>query len=317
MTHIQRRMVARRAVFGLAAGVSLTLALSACGGGGGNPLKDPTTSAAAGSGGSVIVGSADFPENATIAEIYAGALNAAGVTATTKLNIGSREIYYPALKDGSIDIIPDYSGNLLVKVDPSNTATDAASIVKALKSKLDPGLSVLDPAKAEDKDAMVVTKVTAQKYNLKSIDDLAKVCDKLTLGAPPEFAERSNGLAGLKAKYNCVPANFKKLPSGPVTVKALTSDDVQVADIYTTTPDITDQDLVVLEDPKGNWAAQQVIPLVKTDKVSDAAKTALNKVSSLLTTDDLISLNRMVSGDQKLDPKAAAATWLKDKGITK
>ncbi|MDJ0356034.1 ABC transporter substrate-binding protein [Paenarthrobacter sp. PH39-S1] len=317
MTHIQRRMIARRAVFGLAAGISVALTLSACGGGGGSPLGNATATGSADAGGAVIVGSADFPENATIAEIYAGALTAAGVTATTKLNIGSREIYFPAIKDGSIDIIPDYSGNLLTKVDPTSTATDPDAIVKALQAKLDSGLSVLEASKAEDKDAMVVTKVTAQKYNLKTIEDMAKVCDKLTVGAPPEFAERANGLAGLKTKYNCVPAKFDPLPSGPVTVKALTSDDVQVADIFTTTPDIVDQDLVVLEDPKSNWAAQQVLPLIKTDKVSDTAKTALNKVSGLLTTNDLIDLNRQVSGDQKMDPKDAAAKWLKDKGITK
>ncbi|MDQ6739469.1 MAG: glycine/betaine ABC transporter substrate-binding protein, partial [Actinomycetota bacterium] len=148
MTHIQRRMIARRAVFGLAAGISVALTLSACGGGGGSPLGNATATGSADAGGAVIVGSADFPENATIAEIYAGALTAAGVTATTKLNIGSREIYFPAIKDGSIDIIPDYSGNLLTKVDPTSTATDPDAIVKALQAKLDSGLSVLEASKA-------------------------------------------------------------------------------------------------------------------------------------------------------------------------
>ncbi len=90
-----------------------------------------------------------------------------------------------------------------------------------------------------------------------------------------------------------------------------------MADIFTTTPSIQDNDLVVLDDPKNNWLAQQVLPVIKSDKVSDAAKTALNTVSKQLTTDDLINLNRMVSGNQKMNPKDAAAKWLKDKGITK
>jgi osmoprotectant transport system substrate-binding protein len=296
----------------------VVLALTACGSGG-NPLSNSAGSASGGAGGSVVVGSADFPESATIAEIYAGALNAAGVTATTKLNIGAREIYLKAVQDGSIDIVPDYSGNLLGYVDKTNTVTDPAGILKALPSKLPAGLGVLDAASAQDKDAMVVTKVTAQKYGgLKSIEDLAKVCDKLTLGAPPEFATRPYGLPGLKDKYNCVP-KFSPIgdSGGPLTVKALLDDTVQVADIYTTTPAITDNDLVVLQDPKNNWLAQQVLPVIKTDKVSDTAKTALNNVSKQLTTDDLISLNRLVSGDQKLSPKAAADQWLKDKGIVK
>lgn len=319
MTHNKRPLMGRRAVFGVAGGIAMALALGACSGGG-SPLSNPTNAASgSAAGGSVVVGGANFPESNTIAEIYAGALNAAGVTATTKPNIGSREVYLKAVQDGSVDIVPDYSGNLLGYVDKSNTVTDPDGILKALPSKLPSGLSVLDAAPAQDKDAMVVTKVTAQKYNLTSIEDLAKVCDKITLGAPPEFAERPYGLPGLKAKYNCVPSKFTPIGDGggPLTLKALLNDDVQVADIYTTTPAIADNDLVVLQDPKNNWLAQQVLPLIKTDKVSDAAKTALNNVSKQLTTDDLISLNRLVSGNQKMNPKDAAAKWLKDKGITK
>jgi osmoprotectant transport system substrate-binding protein len=92
---------------------------------------------------------------------------------------------------------------------------------------------------------------------------------------------------------------------------------VQVADIFTTTPSIADNDLVVLEDPKNNFKAQQVLPLYNTAKVTDKAKEALNNVSKTLTTDDLINLNRAVSGSQKQNAKDAAAAWLKDKGITK
>ncbi|MGA7204276.1 MAG: ABC transporter substrate-binding protein [Specibacter sp.] len=307
----------RRAVLGAAVGLSVALAVSACGGG--NPLAASSSGGASGSAGPVVVGSANFAESQTVAEIYAGALNAAGVTATTKLNIGAREVYVKAVEDGSIDVVPDYSGNLLGYLDPKTTATTAEQVIAALPAVMPSGLSVLDAAKAEDKDAMVVTAETAAKYNLKSIEDLAKVCSQLTLGAPPEFQTRPYGLPGLKSHYNCVPAKFTPIGDGggPLTVKALLNNDVQVVDIFTTSPSIPENKLVVLTDPKNNWLAQQVLPLVKSAKVSDAAKAALNKVSSLLTTEDLISLNNEVSGAQKMDPKAAAAAWLKDKGITK
>ncbi|NYE95107.1 osmoprotectant transport system substrate-binding protein [Psychromicrobium silvestre] len=308
---------AKRALLPAGAVMALALTLTACGG---NPMDSPSGSSSSGAAGSVTVGSANFPESQVIAQIYAGALEAAGVTVTSKLNIGSREAYVGGLKDGSIDLIPDYTGNLLGYLDPKNTISDKDGIVKALPTKLTPlGLSVLDPAAAEDKDAMVVTKATAQKYSLSSIEDLAKVCDKVALAAPPEFSTRDYGLPGLKAKYSCVPSKFQPITDGggPLTVKALTSDQVQVADIFTTSPAIPDNALVVLSDPKNNFLAQQVIPLYKTDKLSDAAKQALNNVSKQLTTDDLINLNRQVSGDQKLDPKDAAQQWLKDKGIVK
>ncbi|MFQ4148707.1 ABC transporter substrate-binding protein [Arthrobacter sp. LAPM80] len=307
----------RRIFLGTAAGLSLALALSACGG---TPLATPTTSGAGSSGGDLVVGSANFPENAIIAEIYAGALNAAGVKTTTKLNIGAREVYVNAIKDGSVDVVPDYSGNLLGFVDATNTVVDPAGIVAALPGKLPAGLGVLDAAQAEDKDAMVVTAETAAKYgNLKTIEDLAKVCDQLTIGAPPEFKTRPYGLPGLAKIYNCVPKAFTPVSDGggPLTVKALLKNEIQVADIFTTSPDIPANKLVVLEDPLHNWLAQQVLPLVKADRINDTAKTALNNVSKILTTADLISLRDQVEGDQKMDPATAAAQWLKDKGITK
>ncbi|UVJ38451.1 ABC transporter substrate-binding protein [Arthrobacter sp. CJ23] len=308
--------VTRRGLGGLAAGVGIALALSACGG---SPLATPSSSAATGGGGPLVVGSADFPESQVIAEIYAGALNAAGSTATTKPNIGSREIYVKAVQDGSIDLVPDYSGNLLSYVDTAATEVSAEDVYKALPGKLPADLAVLEPAKAESKDAMVVTKATAEKHQLKSIEDLAKVCKDFTMAAPATFETRAYGFPGLKANYNCVLKGLKPFNDGGgnLTLQALLSDEVQVADIYTTTPSIADNDLVVLADPKNNFKAQQVLPLYKKAKMTDKARDALNNVSRILTTEDLINLNRAVSGDQKQNPKDAAAAWLKDKGIVK
>lgn len=309
----------RRGLGGLAAGLGVALALSACGG---SPLATPSTAAPSGSGsagGSLVVGSADFPESQVIGEIYAGALNAAGVTATTKPNIGSREIYFKAVQDGSVDLVPDYSGNLLSFVDTEATEVSAEDVYKALPGKLPEGLAVLEPAKAESKDAMVVTKATAEKYQLKSIADLAKVCKDFTMAAPATFETRAYGFPGLKKNYNCELKGLQPFNDGGgnLTLQALLEDKVQVADIYTTTPSIADNDLVVLEDPKNNFKAQQVLPLYSKAKMTDKAKDALNNVSKILTTDDLVNLNRAVSGDQKQSPKDAAAAWLKDKGIVK
>lgn len=310
----------RRAFGGLAAGLGLAMALSACGGSS-DPLSNspaPTTGATGGAA-SLVVGSADFPESQIIAELYAGALNAAGITATTKPNIGSREVYFKAVQDGSVDVVPDYTGNLLLHVDKEATEESAEDIADALPDKLPDGLAVLEPSKAENKDAMVVTKATAEKYQLKSIEDLAKVCSEITVGAPATFAERAYGLPGLKENYDCEPRKLEPFSDGggPLTLKALLEDQVQVADIYTTTPSIADNDLVVLEDPKNNFIAQQVVPLYNTAKVTDKAKEALNNVSRMLTTDDLINLNRAVSGSQKQGAKEAADAWLKEKGIVK
>jgi osmoprotectant transport system substrate-binding protein len=317
MTPLDTPISRRRAVAAVAAGLGLSLALSACGGSS-NPLSTGGgASSGSASGKALVIGSADFTESQIIAELYAGALNAAGVSATTKPNIGAREVYYKAVQDGSVDVVPDYTGNLLLYVDPKATQVSASDIASALPNKLPKALAILDPAKAEDKDAMVVTKATATKYSLSSIADMSKVCSDLVIGAPATFEQRAYGLPGLKDKYNCVPKQFQPFNDGggPVTLKALLSNDIQVADIFTTTPSIADNDLVVLDDPKNNFIAQQVVPLVNSANISDAAKKALNAVSSKLTTTDLINLNRAVSGNQKQSPADAAKAWLKDKGL--
>ncbi|MEV4420438.1 glycine betaine ABC transporter substrate-binding protein [Patulibacter sp. NPDC049589] len=120
------------------------------------------------------VGSANFPENVVLAEIYAEALKAQGATIKTKLNIGSREKYYPALKSGSLDLFPEYSGTILTYLDKNATASKPDDVYTALKAALPSNLIALDKSDAQDSDTVVVTKATADKFGLQSIGDLAK-----------------------------------------------------------------------------------------------------------------------------------------------
>lgn len=311
-----RRAAWRPAAWAAVASTAL-LTLTACGGS--DPL-DKGDDAASGSSDTVTVGSADFPESQIVAELYAGVLRDAGVSVETKPGIGAREAYVGAVKDGSVDVVPDYSGNLLLFADKNATAASSEDITKALPGALkDQKLSVLDASKAEDKDALVITQATADKYGLKSIEDLSSVCGELVMAGPPEFQERAYGTSGLKEKYNCSFTSFQPINDGggPLTVQALTKGDAQVADIFTTTPAIKDQKLVVLEDPKDNFIAQQVLPLTAPDRLPQKAVDALNEFSAKLTTEDLIDLNRQVSGDEQQNPADAAKQWLGDHGYDK
>jgi osmoprotectant transport system substrate-binding protein len=125
-------------------------------------------------GATLVVGSANFPENVLLADIYADALKDQGANTSTKLNIGSREKYLPGLKDGSIDLLPEYNGALLQYLDKTATATSPDDVLAALQKAVPSNLIVLNQSAAQDSDAIVVTQATATKYNLKSIADLAK-----------------------------------------------------------------------------------------------------------------------------------------------
>ncbi|BDT96062.1 putative amino acid ABC transporter, substrate binding protein [Nocardia sputorum] len=309
--------VALRAARVLAAATALAvaMALSACGD------SDPLATGGSCSGDGLIVGSANFPESETVAEVYAEVLRANGFSVETKLNIGSREAYVPALRQCAISVIPDYTGNLLQYLDKNATATSAADVESALGKALGAELAIGTPAPGEDSDAVVVTRATAQRWNLRTIADLAAHSAEVKFGAPAEFQERPGGLPGLKKNYGLDIAANNFVPiadgGGPATVRALVEGQVTAANVFTTAPAIPQHDLVVLEDPKHNFPAQNVVPLLNASKKSDKVLAALNAVSAQLTTAELLGLNEAVSGAGKTEPKAAAAAWVAAKGLNK
>ncbi|ABM16366.1 ABC transporter substrate-binding protein [Mycolicibacterium vanbaalenii] len=303
----------RRAAVAVAIAL-LAAVLSACGSS--NPLGGGEIS---GDLKSIKVGSADFTESKIIAEIYAQALEANGFTISRQFGIGSRETYIPAVRDHSIDLIPEYTGNLLQYFDPESAATTPDSVLLGLLKALPGDLSILYPSPAEDKDTLAVSAETAQRWNLKSIADLAAHSAEVKVGAPSEFQTRQTGLVGLKEKYglDIAPANFVAISDGggPATVKALTDGTVTAANIFSTSPAIERSALVVLEDPKNVFLAANVVPLVASQKMSNELKTVLDAVSAKLTTEALIELNTSVEGNQGVDPDEAARKWISDNGF--
>ena len=164
---MRRSLIARAAAV---AAISV-LSLAACGGGS-DPLSSGGSSAPESD--TIIIGSANFTENQILAEIYAQALQAKGVDVEKKLNIGSREKYYPALESGSLDVFPEYTGTILSYIDKSASVSSPEDVYDALVKALPANLVALDMAEAQDSDAVVVTKETAEKYDLETIEDLAK-----------------------------------------------------------------------------------------------------------------------------------------------
>jgi osmoprotectant transport system substrate-binding protein len=295
---------------------ALALVTAACGSS--NPVGGGTTP---GDAKSITVGSADFPESKIIAEIYAQSLEANSFTVKRQLGIGSRETYIPAVKDHSIDLIPEYTGNLLLYFDPESTVTTPAEVEAALQRALPGDLAILTASAASDTDTVTVTDATAKKWNLKTIADLAPHSAEVKFAAPSEFQNRPVGLPGLKEHYglDVSPANFVAISDGggPATVKALVDGTVTAANIFSTSPAIPQNNLVALQDPKNNFLASNVVPLVNSQKNSEELKTVLDAVSAKLTTEGLTQLNADVSGNAGIDPDDAARKWVQANGFDK
>jgi osmoprotectant transport system substrate-binding protein len=264
----------------------------------------------------VVVGSFSFPESEILGNIYALALENAGFVVETKFNLGPRQTTIPALEDGSISLMPEYNGNLLFFYDTENAARSTADVDAALATQVPAGFQVLNSSSAQDKDAYVVTQAMADEFGLVTIGDLAKI-EPFSLGASPQFAELLYGLPGLASFYGVTEVTFVPIEDfgGPDTVKALVDNAVQVADIYTTSPDLVAKNLLVLEDPENLIAAQNVVPLLNSDIYSDELAAVLNAISAALTTEDLIALRTRVEGDEKAQATTAAREWLEGKGL--
>lgn len=300
----------------LALATAALLTLTACGGSG-DPLSTETTgdstatdeATAGGDVESVVVGSANFSESVLLAHIYAGALQEAGIDATTNTGIGSREIYLKALEDGSIDVIPEYTGALGFFYDPEFSETDPDAVYRAIQDLIPEDFVVLERSEAEDNDSVVVTRETAEQYGLNSIGDLAEQAGELSFGAPPEFETRPQGLSGLQETYGIEFASFRPL-TGQALVQALQNGQIDAANIFSTDPAIVVNDFVVLEDTEKLFGSQNMVPLVRAE-VADAVRDPLNAVSAALTTEKVTEMLRQTDVEQR-NPEEVAQEFLEE-----
>jgi osmoprotectant transport system substrate-binding protein len=295
------------------------LLLAACGGGNANPLQSssaaPSGSGSGSASGPIVVGSANFTESEVLAEIYSQALKAKGIESSTKLGIGSREVYIKALQDKSIAVVPEYTGNLLLNFDKESKAKTAQEVEAALPKALPEGLKVLKSSAAADQDVYVVTKEFSDKNAVTSLADLSKIAGGITVAGFSELEKRAYGPTGLTSTYGVKVKDFKPLDSPELMAAELKKGNVDVADPFTTSSVIARDQLVQLQDPKQLILPQNVIPLVRAEVADNTTVTgALQAVQDALTTEELTTLNSKVDAEHE-DPDQVAKEWLKSKGL--
>jgi len=294
-----------------AVAIGAVVALAGCSSS--DPLSSGDSSASS-DGDTLVIGSQQYYSNEIIAELYAQALEAKGYTVDRQYQIGQREVYLPELESGKIDVFPEYTGNLLQYYDKEETAKSPEEVEAALAEALPDGLTALKAAEASDQDSYNVTKEFSEENDITSLADLKNYSGTLTLGAPPENAERPYGPPGLKSVYG---VDVTSTPiddgGGPLTVKALTDGSVQLADIYTASPLIAENDLVTLDDPENMILPQNVVPIV-SDKVDSDAQDVIDSVDAILSPSDLQELNSKSQTDKE-SSATIAKDYLTEKGL--
>lgn len=308
----------RRRTALLTAGLVASFGLIGCGADDSGDAFSDGDSNSDSSGGSIVVGSANFPESELLMEMYAQALEGSDIEVETKPNIGSREVYMQAFDSGDITLLPEYNGALLAYLSEGDVPRDISApdeVYDALQEVLPDGAETLPQSDAEDKDTLTVNQETADEYQLSTIADLEPVAGDLTIAAGPEFRERFQGLVGLEEVYGVEFGEYKPLdPGGPLTVGALEDGSVDVANVFSTDSAIQTNNWVTLEDSENLFLAENIVPLIKSDAVTPEAEEALNAVSEALTTENLTEALAKVQVD-KQDPATVAEEFLTENGV--
>ncbi|MGH3310446.1 MAG: ABC transporter substrate-binding protein [Streptomyces sp.] len=307
----------------LAVPAVLVAALTACGGGG-SLEKEGGGSDGGGSKGKLVIGSAGFTESQVMAELYGQLLTKAGYdTSISKLK--NRELYEPALEKGEIDVVPEYAATLAEFLNAKENGAKAKPVasndvdktVTALEKLAKPrGLKVLPVGKAVDQNAFAVTEDFAKKHDLKTLSDLGESGEKIKLAASDECEERPFCRPGLEKTYGIDITDLDPKGVGTTQAKQAVKDGTDQL-VLTTTTDATlgDFDLVLLKDDKGLQNADNVLPVVNAKQGGDKGiAAALGKLTRVLTTQDLVGLNRKVDAERQ-KPKDVAAEYLKSKNL--
>ncbi|MGH9149389.1 MAG: ABC transporter substrate-binding protein, partial [Acidimicrobiales bacterium] len=302
-------------VLACAAAVSL---VAACGPSGGGRPGSGTCATTAGPGprGVLAVAAINGTEPEIVTQLYALCLALAGYVVSPTARIGSRETALPALGVADIDLYPEYVGTLLTFL-AGTPSSDLGSTLAELRQVLAArGVTLLDPAPAENRRGFAVSAATAARLGLARLSDLRPVAGQLVFGGGPDCPAQAHCLPGLERIYGLRFKEVRRLDAGgPATEQALVAGDIDVATMSTSDAAVAAHDFVILTDDRGLSPVDNLVPAVRTERLTPDIAAVLNRLSAGLTTADLAEMNRQVEVDRK-GPAEVAARWLKENGYS-
>ncbi len=266
----------------------------------------------------VTIGDKNYTEQFLLGELYSQALHAQGFTVQLNQNIGPTDVTVRALQSGLLGMYPEYLNvfNSAVAKYPHGFHSRVAAYRAAQGYALAHSLHLLSPTPFSDTYAIAVTVGYAQASRLRSLEDLPRIGNTLTLGGPPESEQTSPALAHVEHAYDFTPRAFRPLAVG-AQYSALNDGSVQAAEVQTTDGQLASGDYRLLADPLNVFAWGNVVPVVsaRTLKAEGPAfATTIDKVSALLTTRTIRVLNQAVDVSGQ-DPAAVAHQFLETHGL--
>lgn len=272
----------------------------------------------------VRIGSKNFTEAILVAEMYALALENAGIRVERKFNLGATPVAHTALVNGEIDLYPEYTSTGLLEVLKQAPISDAREILEAVRKGYEEQFQVtwLEPSPFNNTNALAMTRQRAEELGIRTYSDLVARSGELKLGGPPEFPERED-TKGLMTAYGFDPKfiedNFVQLDTGALRYEALTRGDIDVVVAFGTDGQINGLGLALLEDDKNYYPVYQIAPVIRQDALTANPVIAetLNRLAPLLTNDVMSGLNWQVDGPEKKEIADVARAFLQQQGFIK
>jgi len=243
----------------------------------------------------LVVGSKNFMENRLLAEIMAQLIEAkTDITVTRRLGLAGTQVAFEALKSGSIDLYPEYTGTGLVSIlgqPHMKSPQDTLNHVRA-EFLSQWNLVWISPLGFENSYALAVSKTRAEQLNLHTISDLTKIASTLRAGLGYEFVQRPDGIPGLQREYGLT---FKEIVTMQQTIKyqAIDTGEVDVLDVYTTDGRLAVYDLTVLQDDRHFFPPYEAAVLIRGETLQQFPQlgTTLASLTNSLDTQSMQTLN--------------------------
>lgn len=299
----------KKTAVGLLAVVLMTMLLSACGG-------ETNKDSGAGNAGEITIGSKNFTENMLLALMMAELIEAkTNIKVKRQVNLGGSNVAWSALKNGEIQLYPEYTGTVVANYYQEETGNSAESLAKTRELLADDELIFLEPFGINNTYTLAVTRETAERHNLETFSDLSKVSEDMILGVEFEFLDRDDGFPGIQKLYGMKFKQQKGMDHG-IMYQSIASGETDVTNAYATDAQIKVHDLVILRDDKEFFPPYDAGPVIRKATLEQypELEEVLNLMSGLISDEEMQKLNADVDVEG-LKEEEVARQFLIEKGL--
>ncbi len=223
-----------------------------------------------------------------------------------KENLGGSNVVWNAMLNGLIDVIPDYTGTIVVNYyheDPG-TAEETLELTKRLVNE--DGILAFNTFGFNNTYTLALDEAIAEELNVKTFSDFAKVSQDFTLGAVFEFIDRPDGLPGFQKEYGLKFKDVKGMDHG-IMYRSIGAKEVDVINSYTTDGQLQDYDLRVLEDDKSYFPPYHALPLVRKEALQEypEIEEVLRQLEGIIDEEAMQKMNAKVDNEGMMVEKVA------------